>query len=67
MAKIEVFTEYCKSCRFCVSACPKKILRVGGVTNSKGYRVVEQFDAEKCTACKICALVCPEAAIEVYK
>jgi len=67
MAKIEVNAELCKSCRFCIGACPQKIIRVGNATNSKGYRYVEQFDEEKCTGCKLCAIICPDSAIEVYK
>lgn len=67
MAKIVVDTELCKSCRYCINACPLKLIRVGDKTNGKGYKYVEQFDAEKCTGCRLCAVMCPEAAIEVYK
>lgn len=67
MAKIVIDSALCKSCRFCISACPQKIIRVGKATNRKGYSYVEQFDAEKCTGCKLCAIVCPDAAIAVYK
>ncbi len=67
MAKITVNGELCKSCKYCIAACPQKIVRVGDGSNSKGYKYVEQTDADKCTACKLCAIVCPEAAIEVYK
>lgn len=67
MAKIDVNPELCKSCGFCIAACPQKIIRVGEVVNAKGYKYVEQVDAEKCTGCRLCAIMCPEAAIEVYK
>lgn len=67
MAKIVVDKELCKSCNFCVIACPQKILKIGEELNGKGYKVAEQFDEEKCTACKLCAIACPESAIEVYK
>ena len=67
MAKIVIVGELCKSCGYCIAVCPQKIIRVGERTNSKGYRFVEQFDAEKCTGCKLCAIMCPDAAIEVYK
>lgn len=67
MAKIEIDVGLCKSCRYCISACPQKIIRVGTSSNAKGYLFVEQFDADKCTGCKLCAIVCPDAAIEVYK
>lgn len=67
MAKIEIDAELCKSCKFCIVACPKKIIRAGIHSNGKGYKYVEQFDADKCTGCKLCGIVCPESAIEVYK
>ena len=67
MAHIVVDMDLCKGCRLCLSTCPKKILRIGEVSNAKGYKVMEQFDAEKCTACKMCAIMCPECAIEVFK
>lgn len=67
MATIVIDAELCKGCRYCIGACPQKIIRVGEKANAKGYRFVEQFDSNKCTACRLCAIVCPEAAIEVYK
>lgn len=67
MAKIVVDGQLCKSCRFCIAACPQKIIRVGAVSNAKGYKYVEQIKEEKCTACKLCAVMCPESAIEVQK
>jgi 2-oxoglutarate ferredoxin oxidoreductase subunit delta len=67
MAKIEINAELCKSCRYCLGACPQKIMRLSNIYNSKGYRVAEQFDSDKCNGCKLCAIVCPECAIEVYK
>lgn len=67
MANIVINAELCKSCRYCIDACPQKIIRVGEASNAKGYRFVEQFSAEKCTACRLCAVVCPDAAIEVFK
>ena len=67
MARIEIFAELCKGCRYCVDACPQKIIRAGNTTNSKGYKYVEQFSADKCTGCRMCGIVCPDAAIEVYK
>ena len=67
MARIAVFAELCKGCRYCIGACPQKIIRVGDDTNAKGYRFVGQIDADKCTGCKLCGIVCPDAAIEVYK
>lgn len=67
MAKITVDANLCKSCRYCISACPQKIIIVGERLNPKGYKYVEQIEVSKCTGCKLCAIMCPESAIEVYK
>lgn len=67
MPRIEVIPELCKSCRFCINVCPRKIIKLSDKTNPRGYRFVEQMTSDMCTGCKMCALVCPDAAIEVYK
>ena len=46
MAKVTVDFQNCKGCGLCVAACPKKILRLGSVSNNKGYYVVECTDPE---------------------
>ena len=38
--KIEINSEACKSCQYCVISCPKKILVVGEEVNSFGYPYV---------------------------
>jgi 2-oxoglutarate ferredoxin oxidoreductase subunit delta len=67
MPKIEVDKEFCKSCGLCTVQCPKKIIKIGNVVNSKGYNIAEQTDESQCTGCKLCAIVCPDMAIVVYK
>jgi 2-oxoglutarate ferredoxin oxidoreductase subunit delta len=67
MAKVEIRSESCKSCGYCVKFCPKKVLAVGKRVNSKGYEYVEVLDMGSCVACKMCAAMCPDAAIEIYK
>ena len=64
--RIEVAEQYCKSCSLCVTACPKKVLRISDKINEKGYRPMEQFE-EGCIACGLCAMTCPDAAITVYR
>ena len=69
MAKgiIEINSEACKSCQYCVISCPKKILVVGEEVNSFGYPYVISAEPEKCIGCAMCAQICPEAAIEVWR
>lgn len=66
MPKVEIRSESCKSCGYCVKFCPKKVLAVGDRVNSKGYEYVKSVN-DDCIACKMCAVICPDAAIEVYK
>ena len=67
MAKLEISRESCKSCKLCVSVCPKKVLEIGGEINKKGYRYVVDAHPEACIACCMCAQVCPDCVIEVFK
>ncbi len=67
MPKVEVLTEICKSCLYCVNVCPKNVLAVTHAVNSKGYQYVVPVNPEACTGCTLCASMCPDAAIEVYR
>lgn len=66
MNKASVVANLCKSCGFCVKFCPKQVIKIGDVRNSKGhYNAV--VDVSGCIGCGVCALVCPEAAIDIIK
>ncbi len=65
--KVEINTEACKSCLYCVSVCPKKVLDITEAVNSKGYQYVVPVNAEECIGCAMCATICPDAAITVYR
>lgn len=67
MPKVEVLSEYCKSCGLCVSVCPKKILTIGDKANRKGYYPVVVSEPEQCIGCSMCGVMCPDLAIEVYR
>lgn len=68
MAKLTINKEACKGCGLCVTACPKKILRVSTtVSNNQGYFVVEEIAPEQCIACAFCATMCPDCVITVEK
>lgn len=67
MARVEIFTEACKSCSYCVISCPKKTLEIGKDVNSKGYLYAQQVRPEDCIGCMMCAQICPDAAIEVWR
>jgi len=67
MPKVEIRSESCKACEYCIVTCPKKVLAIGAANNSKGYHYVVPANPDACIGCKLCAIVCPDAAIEVYK
>lgn len=67
MFKIEILTERCKSCEFCISVCKKDVLEIGNCANAKGYRYVHVKAPENCVGCLMCANMCPDAAIEIYR
>ena len=55
----------CKGCGRCISACPKKLLRLSTRLNGRGYYSVE-YSGAGCTGCAICFYNCPEPyAIQV--
>lgn len=57
--------DECKGCGRCVFACPKKVLRIAGRLNRKGFAPVE-YVGEGCSGCAICFYNCPEPfAIEI--
>ncbi|NTV90264.1 MAG: ferredoxin family protein [Clostridiales bacterium] len=66
MPKVEIRSESCKACGYCVKFCPKKCLEFGNKVNSKGYEFTTVVN-DNCIGCKMCAIICPDAAIEVYK
>jgi 2-oxoglutarate ferredoxin oxidoreductase subunit delta len=57
--------ERCKGCMLCISACPKKILKMSNNINKQGSGYPECFDESKCIACTFCAIICPDSAIEI--
>jgi len=65
--RVEINSEACKSCQYCVISCPKKVLAVGEAVNSFGYPYVIAANPEDCIGCAMCANICPDAAIEVWR
>ena len=66
MPKIEFDIERCKGCGFCIEACPKKIIKLSGKINEKGYKYPE-MTSDECIGCAMCYNVCPDCCIEVFK
>ena len=68
MNRVTFISDLCKGCGLCITACPRKIIRLDTeVLNKKGYHPAVMVDQEKCTACALCATMCPDTVITVEK
>lgn len=68
MAKVTFDETRCKGCALCVSACPKKILRMSpDRMNQKGFHPAEITEQDACIACAFCATMCPDVVISIEK
>ncbi len=63
MPKVKVEIERCKSCGYCVDACPKKAISFVKVEGELYDNVT--VDDEKCIGCGICYQVCPDYVFEI--
>lgn len=67
MAKIVIEPDLCKSCKLCIGACPKGIIKIGDKINNVGDYYAVQISEEMCTGCALCAIMCGDSAITVYR
>ena len=59
--------DECKGCGRCVSACPKKLLKLGSALNIMGVPYAE-YSGEGCVGCGACFYTCPEpGAITIFE
>jgi 2-oxoglutarate ferredoxin oxidoreductase subunit delta len=65
MAKVIFENELCKGCKLCTIVCPKGIIKMSDVINSKGYNQAIIENIEKCIGCGFCATICPDMVITV--
>lgn len=66
MKRLTINEKSCKSCRYCIEACPNKALFITKNINHKGYPVVG-VDQKKCISCGICFNVCPDYVFEIME
>lgn len=60
---VYVDTELCKSCKICISLCPKNVFEMTKHVNKKGYNYVETVREDECISCGQCQNRCPDFAI----
>ncbi|MFC1672162.1 ferredoxin family protein [Planctomycetota bacterium] len=68
MAKIEIRTDRCKGCAFCVEVCPRKCLVIDECLNARGVHAATYDESvAECRGCRNCILMCPDVAIELVE
>ena len=67
MVIVSVNDSKCKGCALCVSACPKKIMKISDKANQSGQYVAVCSDPPSCIGCKCCGIICPDDAITIEK
>jgi len=63
--RVVIIEDRCKGCQFCVTYCPRDVLRLSEKFNKKGYHYPEVVAAAQCVDCKFCQAICPDFAIYV--
>jgi len=67
MFELKICGEWCKSCGYCIVACPKEVLELSAELNARGVHPVVAAHIERCNGCRACVVVCPDLVFEVYK
>ena len=65
--QIEVNTNKCKGCFYCVKFCPSNKLVATNELNQKGYPIVRIAEDARCSGCNNCILMCSEGCISIFK
>lgn len=64
---VHIDKELCKSCKICISICPKGVFEITNHVNKKGYNYVQAVHADDCVACGQCENGCPDFVIHIEK
>jgi len=62
-ARVNLISERCKGCGFCIAFCPKKVLVFSKEYNEKGYHIPLVKNPQDCIGCNLCGFYCPDFAI----
>lgn len=65
--KVYIDKELCKSCKICMSICPKGVFEMTNNVNKKGYNYVAAVKEAECIGCRQCENNCPDFVIHIEK
>ncbi|RJP23869.1 MAG: FAD-dependent oxidoreductase [Candidatus Abyssobacteria bacterium SURF_5] len=65
--EVEVHTEGCKECGYCIEVCGLNVFEAGQKFNNRGYRPVFASRSKQCVGCMACFYACPDFSIEVVE
>ncbi len=63
--EIHLIVERCKGCQLCATYCPRDVLEMSSLFNTRGYHPPQVRNARRCLVCGLCTMLCPEFAIYV--
>jgi 2-oxoglutarate ferredoxin oxidoreductase subunit delta len=63
--QVHLIVDRCKGCELCVTYCPRDVLEMSDIFNTKGYHPPQVRGGGRCVACGLCEMLCPEFAIFV--
>ena len=64
---VYIDTALCKSCKLCISVCPKHVLEITTHVNAKGYNYVEAARQANGLSCVLSEMPCPDFVIPLQR
>jgi NAD-dependent dihydropyrimidine dehydrogenase PreA subunit len=63
--EINIDSEGCKGCGYCLLVCPKGVYERGVSLNGIGYRAYIAKNPQDCVGCLKCYFACPHFCLDV--
>lgn len=65
MVEIYVDERLCKGCKYCITLCSTKVLKLSDKLGPKGYFSTIVKNPDDCVICRLCEIICPDFAISI--